>query len=245
MNWPLLQTPFFHRHPPSVEFFLPWKEMYPWSQECLPVYQWEDLLYVAAVHPEQHTQFPPKWILVQAKADDLRVAWAIFQGLATNASPVPVAPAPNDAATAATPASSAAPAPTAAPDTPASASTPAVTPDTPVSSPTSTATAATPVSSLVKKPGDSFSAEDLMAGMKIHLSDESQPGYNTRGGSAAHATRGGSGVHASDKREFTGTHGMDDEPTAMIEIPHGIDLNAPPPKDLMLNMTPAPEVKST
>lgn len=51
-----------------MEFFQKWKEFESWSQDCLPIYEWENILYVA-ISSENQAPTNPKTNLVYCKAD--------------------------------------------------------------------------------------------------------------------------------------------------------------------------------
>lgn len=48
-----LKPEFFENLRPTMEFFQKWKDFQPWGPECLPIYEWEDLLYVAVAAEDQ------------------------------------------------------------------------------------------------------------------------------------------------------------------------------------------------
>lgn len=77
--WASLQSQFFSDHPPGREFFERHLGAFPWSQQVLPVYEWENQVFVAAVNPAEIsgmlTEWPAHWVLVQADAGALRDLW--------------------------------------------------------------------------------------------------------------------------------------------------------------------------
>lgn len=46
MSLPILSNSFFEQHRPSVELFQKWQSAASWSAFILPIYQWQDILYV-------------------------------------------------------------------------------------------------------------------------------------------------------------------------------------------------------
>lgn len=79
MNWTSLDSKFFQDHPPRREFFDRCAQDFAWSSEVLPVYQWEQLIYIAAVDPQsvrsQKEDWPSHWILLQCEAGPLEALW--------------------------------------------------------------------------------------------------------------------------------------------------------------------------
>jgi hypothetical protein len=82
--WASLQSQFFSDHPPGREFFERHLGAFPWSQQVLPVYEWENQVFVAAVNPAEIsgmlTEWPAHWVLVQADAGALRDLWQSWNG---------------------------------------------------------------------------------------------------------------------------------------------------------------------
>lgn len=51
MNFPILSKQFFDTHKPSIEFHSQWLGLSEWTEKVLPVYQWQDVLFVAFSSP--------------------------------------------------------------------------------------------------------------------------------------------------------------------------------------------------
>src|SRR5690606_26957692 len=51
---PRLQRRFFTEAPPSNEIFAKWSHHYAWSQECLPIAEWDGSLIVACLQPPEN-----------------------------------------------------------------------------------------------------------------------------------------------------------------------------------------------
>lgn len=72
---PKLQDAFFKETPMSQEMFAKWATHYPWSEECLPVAEWDGSLIVACLHPPQDFPTNPPYIPVLTSAESLEHAW--------------------------------------------------------------------------------------------------------------------------------------------------------------------------
>lgn len=72
---PQLQSRFFTETPISQEMFAKWATHYPWSEECLPVAEWDGSLIVACLQPPQDFPTNPTAILVLASPEALHEAW--------------------------------------------------------------------------------------------------------------------------------------------------------------------------
>lgn len=72
---PKLQSQFFTETPISQEMFAKWATHYPWSEECLPVAEWDGALIVACLQPPQDFPSNPQSILVLATPENLQEAW--------------------------------------------------------------------------------------------------------------------------------------------------------------------------
>lgn len=84
MKWAVLQSQFFADHPPPREFFELHLGAFPWNEEVLPVYAWENQIYIAAANPgaitEMMSAWPENWVLMQAEAEPLRELWRSWNG---------------------------------------------------------------------------------------------------------------------------------------------------------------------
>lgn len=90
---PLLQSQFFTETPPSQELFAQWATHYRWSEECLPVAEWDGSLIVACLQPPQDFPINPSCIFVLAHPESLHSAWNQFHP--TVASPLSSDAAPD------------------------------------------------------------------------------------------------------------------------------------------------------
>lgn len=72
---PQLQSRFFTETPVSQEMFARWATHYPWSEECLPVAEWDGSLIVACLQPPQDFPSNPTCILVLATPQNLQETW--------------------------------------------------------------------------------------------------------------------------------------------------------------------------
>lgn len=80
VNWAHLQSQFFSEHPPTREFFELHLGAFPWNEEVLPVYAWEDQVFIAAANPDaiqnMMSAWPAHWVLVKADPEPLKSLWA-------------------------------------------------------------------------------------------------------------------------------------------------------------------------
>lgn len=72
---PQLQSRFFTETSISKEMFAKWATHYPWSEECLPVAEWDGCLIVACLQPPQDFPQNPRCAFVLAHPQNLQVAW--------------------------------------------------------------------------------------------------------------------------------------------------------------------------
>lgn len=73
---PILQSRFFTETSLSQEMFARWATHYPWSEECLPVAEWDGSLIVACLQPPQDFPSNPSSIYVLATLENLQLAWS-------------------------------------------------------------------------------------------------------------------------------------------------------------------------
>jgi hypothetical protein len=53
MEYGFLKKSFFQANPVTKEFFQPWREAYAWNDVLLPIYQWQEVLFVASSQPTE------------------------------------------------------------------------------------------------------------------------------------------------------------------------------------------------
>ncbi len=81
MSLPILSAQFFDKHSPDLGFFSKWRSFYQWSDQILPVYEWNDVLYVACLQPP--AKFPPttqKIVFLLCDHESLKRVWYSFEG---------------------------------------------------------------------------------------------------------------------------------------------------------------------
>jgi hypothetical protein len=83
MSFATLDPSFFQHKRPLKCFYLKHAALYPWSADCLPVYEWQGLLFVACVNPEAISA-ESNWVIVQAQSEDLRNLWNQWSEPASN-----------------------------------------------------------------------------------------------------------------------------------------------------------------
>jgi hypothetical protein len=94
MNFPILSKKFFDVHKPSVEFHSQWLGLSEWTERIIPVYQWEDILFIAFSSPPNTATVErinqslanKNMKIVLALCDEvvLRQAWDQLQSLTTS-----------------------------------------------------------------------------------------------------------------------------------------------------------------
>ncbi|MGZ3827101.1 MAG: hypothetical protein ACXVCR_19280, partial [Bdellovibrio sp.] len=72
---PMLQSQFFTETSPSLELFAKWAALYRWSEECLPVAEWDGSLIIACLQPPQDFSSSESPIVVLTSAENLQRAW--------------------------------------------------------------------------------------------------------------------------------------------------------------------------
>ncbi|MGZ3772113.1 MAG: hypothetical protein ACXVCY_08480 [Pseudobdellovibrionaceae bacterium] len=89
LNWamthfklPKLQSRFFTETSLSQEMFAKWATHYPWSEECLPVAEWDGSLIIACLQPPQDFPPNPRAIFILTEFENLLEAWRNYH--ATN-----------------------------------------------------------------------------------------------------------------------------------------------------------------
>lgn len=88
---PMLQSRFFTKTSLSQEMFTRWATHYPWSEECLPVAEWDGSLIIAFLQPPQDFPSNPSSIYVLATFENLQQAWRKYHPEKEMASAVPTA----------------------------------------------------------------------------------------------------------------------------------------------------------
>ncbi len=91
---PKLHSRFFTETPPSQEMFAKWATHYRWSEECLPVAEWDGSLIVACLQPPQDFPTNPSAILVLCSFESLQDFWKILHSSSASAPSISSAAAP-------------------------------------------------------------------------------------------------------------------------------------------------------
>lgn len=79
MILPVLDSRFFSEQPPGANFFQKWKEKGPWNSQLVPLYEWNNLLFIGVDSSEHRLTFDFPHVLVQANAADLNQLWNSYQ----------------------------------------------------------------------------------------------------------------------------------------------------------------------
>ncbi len=80
---PVLNSLFFKETHGSAEFYRKWATQFSWSNECLPVAEWDGALIIACLNPPQGLSLSGNHILVLASSSDLDYRWNEYNGSAT------------------------------------------------------------------------------------------------------------------------------------------------------------------
>lgn len=73
---PRLQRRFFTESAPSAAVYSKWAQHYAWSQECMPVAEWDGSLIVACLQPPENFPVNPHTIFVLCDYESLKEYWA-------------------------------------------------------------------------------------------------------------------------------------------------------------------------
>lgn len=76
---PMLQSRFFSETLLSQEMLAKWATHYPWSEECLPVAEWDNILIIACLQPPQDFPSQPSCSFVLASYENLEQTWNQMQ----------------------------------------------------------------------------------------------------------------------------------------------------------------------
>jgi hypothetical protein len=89
MSLPILSSLFFEKHPPDLGFFSKWKSIYTWNDQILPIYEWQDILYVACLQPPANfPKLPQNVVFLLCDHESLKNVWYSFEGtVITNPAP--------------------------------------------------------------------------------------------------------------------------------------------------------------
>lgn len=77
MNYARLNPQFFIDHPPQADFYHKWQSAYEWHDQCLPLYEWNGIVYVGCTQTTQ--QLPKNFIPLICAAADLKKCWETYQ----------------------------------------------------------------------------------------------------------------------------------------------------------------------
>lgn len=73
---PVLSKDFFTQHPPSPKLFKKFQGRYPWTQEFLPIAEWDGLPVIAGLEVPESMNFPAVFVLTSH--EELESAWASY-----------------------------------------------------------------------------------------------------------------------------------------------------------------------
>ena len=99
MSLPILANSFFEKHRPSLDVYLKWQKAAAWSSHFMPIYQWDDVLFVGcSIATDQTVQTSHKVVYVFCEAEILNQLWEEYQSptviMANNERTVVGAPVP-------------------------------------------------------------------------------------------------------------------------------------------------------
>lgn len=76
MSLPILSSLFFEKNRPTAAHFQQWQALASWSESFMPVYEWDNVIYVAcAKEPTLHIQTDKKIVFVFCEAGILKSLW--------------------------------------------------------------------------------------------------------------------------------------------------------------------------
>lgn len=95
MSTPILSKNFFSEHAPDAGFFSKWRDQAPWAENCLPIYEWQGVLFVGCLFvPEKFPKLFEKVIFVLCDPESLKEVWYEYQGTVVGRPAVALKPAP-------------------------------------------------------------------------------------------------------------------------------------------------------
>ncbi len=98
MSTPILSKNFFSEHAPDAGFFSKWRGLAPWAENCLPIYEWQGVLFVGCLFvPEKFPKLVERVIFVLCDPESLKEVWYEYQGTVVGKPQVILKPAPLDA----------------------------------------------------------------------------------------------------------------------------------------------------
>lgn len=81
MILPILSSQFFEMHSPDLGFFSKWSALHPWNERIVPIYEWQDILYVGCLQPPKtFPQTSHKVVFLLCEPEALRRVWYSFEG---------------------------------------------------------------------------------------------------------------------------------------------------------------------
>jgi len=81
MSLPILSSQFFEKHAPDLGFFSKWRSLFHWSAQIIPIYEWQDILYVGCLQPPQSfPQTSQKVVFILCDPEALKQVWYEFEG---------------------------------------------------------------------------------------------------------------------------------------------------------------------
>lgn len=81
MNLPILSSKFFDHYSPDLGFFTKWRDIYLWNDQIMPIYEWQDILYVGCVRlPGTLPDTDKKIIFLLCEPEALKKVWYNFEG---------------------------------------------------------------------------------------------------------------------------------------------------------------------
>jgi hypothetical protein len=92
MSTPILSSRFFKDHKPTSALYQKWRGTYSWSNHCLPIYEWDGVLFVGCL--QTPTDFPEKIpgtkvVFVLCEPEALKTCWHDFEGTLAFTAPPP------------------------------------------------------------------------------------------------------------------------------------------------------------
>nr|HPI41847.1 hypothetical protein [Pseudobdellovibrionaceae bacterium] len=78
---PKVNSKFFEENTPKMDLWKKWKDLYSWSEACIPIGEWDNHLLVGTLEPLPEIQKKAQIQFVLCKPADLEDWWKIYHPL--------------------------------------------------------------------------------------------------------------------------------------------------------------------
>jgi hypothetical protein len=95
MMTPILSAQFFDHYAPDLGFFSKWRNLFPWHDQIMPIYEWQGVLYVGCTElPRAWSNKNQKVVFVFCDPEALKRVWYNFEGTVVHSRRAPIAEEP-------------------------------------------------------------------------------------------------------------------------------------------------------